>query len=630
MSTSRFISQAPLRHSVLAAAALLLATSAVGATLSVGPGKQFSMPCHAFGAAGNGDVVEIDAAGTYSGDVCGIYANNLTIRGVNGRPKIDAAGRNSQGKGTWVVGGTNTTIENVEMYGAKVPDQNGAAVRLDGRDLTLRNVYFHHNENGILTNNDGVTNLVVENSEFAFNGYGTGYTHNLYVGHINSLVFRGSYSHDANVGHNLKSRANVNTIVYSRFSSTGGGQPSYEIDLPNAGTAYVIGNVIHQPASNQNPGMLTYGVEGASNTGRDLYVVNNTFINDDSSRGTFIMVGGDVTTPVLMQNNLFVGTGSSITQSNATDKTNYRTVSPSFVDRANFDLRPAAGFAVINAGSAAGSTTSGLSLVASKQYKHTATTEDRPVSGAIDIGAYEAGTAVTTDTQTAAPTPAAPAPVTTSPAPTTTDTSWKVCAAEGGTCNFSGTRQVRYGIEGKYAYKSLTGPVGCDNGTFGDPAYGSTKSCAYAETATTSTTPAPTPTPTPTSPTPTTTTSGWVNCASEGGTCYFSGSAQVRYGIEGKYAYQTLTGPVSCSNGVFGDPAYGYAKSCAYVPAAPTTTWTGCASEGGYCSVSGTRQVRYGVAGSYAYKTVTGGVACSNGVFGDPAYGYAKTCEFAN
>ncbi|PND82658.1 hypothetical protein C1X11_27970, partial [Escherichia coli] len=80
---------------------------------------------------------------------------------------INANGANSMGKGIWVVQGTGTVIENVEMFGARVPDRNGAALRLDGRDLTLRGSYLHDNENGILTNNDGVSNIVIENTEFA-------------------------------------------------------------------------------------------------------------------------------------------------------------------------------------------------------------------------------------------------------------------------------------------------------------------------------------------------------------------------------------------------------------------------------------------------------------------------------
>ena len=551
----------PCRRSALSAAALMtlmLSGLASAATLSVGPGKTFATPCRAFAAAANGDVIEIDASGVYNGDVCGIYPSNLTIRGVNGRPKINANGANAMGKGTWVVSGVGTVIENVEMFGAKVADQNGAAIRLDGRDLTLRGSYLHDNENGILTNNDGVSNIVIENSEFSSNGYGTGYTHNLYIGHVNSLVFRNSYSHDAKVGHNLKSRANTNTIVYSRFSSSVY-SPSYEIDLPNAGTAYVIGNVIQQPANNSNPAMLAYGEEGASNTGRDLYVVNNTFINDDSSRGTFIMVGGDVTTPVLMQNNLFVGTGSVSSQANSTDRTNYRTLSPSFVDRANFDLRPASGSPVINAGSVAGSSASGLSLLASSQYKHVASSETRTLVGAIDIGAYEAASTVTAPAPTPTPAPA-PAPTT-----TTTTTNWVACGGENSTCSFSGTRQVRYGANGTYAYKSATGSISCSNAVFGDPVYGIVKSCAYADTTTSTTsTPAPAPTaPVATAPVPA--PDVWTRCSAEGGTCSFSGTHTVRYGANNTYATKSATGAIACTNAVFGDPVYGVVKSCEYL-----------------------------------------------------------------
>ncbi|MBK4737571.1 right-handed parallel beta-helix repeat-containing protein [Noviherbaspirillum pedocola] len=609
--------------SLLAAFFVLAAPSVEARILSVGPGKTFSVPCHAFTASVDGDTVEIDAAGTYSGDTCTLYSSNLIIRGVNGRPKIDAAGRYSQGKGTWVVAGNNVTIENVEMMGAAVPDRNGAAVRLDGRDLTLRKVYFHHNENGLLTANDYVTNLVIENSEFAFNGDGSGYSHNLYVGHVNSLVFRGNYSHDANVGHDLKTRAQTNTIAYNRFSSTEGGRPSYEIDIPNAGTSYVIGNIIQQPAGNSNPNILAYGEEGASNNGQDLYVVNNTFLNDDSSNGAFIMVGGSVSTPALVQNNIFAGTGNAISQWNAIDRNNYRGTSPAFVDRNGWDLRPTAGSPLANAGAAADNAPSGVSLVASLQYAHIAGTASRPNDGAIDIGAYEAATA--TSTQNPDSTSSNPvsttspftstAPVTSSP--TDTSTNWVPCANEWGVCNFSGTRQVRFGVNGQYVYKTVTGPVSCTNDVFGDPAVGYAKNCAYAVV--TSSLSSETPT----------ANANWTFCANEWASCNFTGSAQVRFGANGQYVYKTVTGPVSCTNDVFGDPAVGVAKNCSYAPVQSTVSWTGCASESGICSFSGAMRVRYGANGSYVYQVATGSIGCNNAIFGDPVYGIAKSCDYA-
>ena len=98
---------------------------------------------------------------------------------------------------------------------------------------------------------------------------------------------------------------------------------------------------------------------------------------------------------------------------------------------------------------------------------------------------------------------------------------------------------------------------------------------------------------------------------------------------------------IGCNNGVFGDPAYGLSKTCEYQstsgttvtapePVPAPTVWTWCAGEGGTCGFSGTHQVRYGANGSYAYKSATGAISCGNGAFGDPAYGMAKWCEYAN
>lgn len=372
---------------LLACAPLFQAAQA--ATLSVGTGKPYATPCRAFAAAASGDTVEI-AAGTYTGDVCAILVDHLVIRGVQGRPRIDAGGRNALGKGTWVVAGNQITIENVEMLGAKVPDRNGAALRLEGTGFTLRGSYLHDNENGILSGANGASDIVIETSEFGRNGDGTGQTHNVYIGTVRSLTFRYNYTHDAHVGHNLKSRAHTNKILYNRFSSSGLGQPSYEIDLPNGGLSWVIGNVIQQPAANQNAALLAYGAEGASNTSEQLYVVNNTFLNDDTMRGTFVQIGPTVTTPALVQNNVFVGTGAISNQASALLKTNLRSNTPGFVRRASFDLRPAPGSPMIDAGS----TPPNAALAPVGAYRHVAAGMPRPLAGKLDSGAYEAGSPV--------------------------------------------------------------------------------------------------------------------------------------------------------------------------------------------------------------------------------------------
>jgi hypothetical protein len=79
------------------------------------------------------------------------------------------------------------------------------------------------------------------------------------------------------------------------------------------------------------------------------------------------------------------------------------------------------------------------------------------------------------------------------------------CANEGGYCSFTGTRIVRYGAQGKYVTKTLTGGTPCTNEVFGDPIVNVAKVCELAVTASATSTPEPTTTPSAT-PTPTATT----------------------------------------------------------------------------------------------------------------------------
>jgi hypothetical protein len=159
--------------------------------------------------------------------------------------------------------------------------------------------------------------------------------------------------------------------------------------IRNAGTSYVIGNLIIQPDDNENSTMLVYGAEGASNAGQELYVVNNAFINDARRGGTGVFVGKDVKAPVLLQNNIFAGKGTITNQAGAIEQTNYAARDVDFVDRARGDLHPTENPRIINAGSAPPVLASGMGLQPVSQYKHVASVEPRPVVGPLDIGAYQ-------------------------------------------------------------------------------------------------------------------------------------------------------------------------------------------------------------------------------------------------
>ncbi len=84
------------------------------------------------------------------------------------------------------------------------------------------------------------------------------------------------------------------------------------------------------------------------------------------------------------------------------------------------------------------------------------------------------GTATATGPATSTPT-ATPIPSST-PTPTAVPT-WTTCAAEDAFCSFTGQVLVRYGALGTWVSGYYTNGVLCANSVFGDPLYGTVKSC---------------------------------------------------------------------------------------------------------------------------------------------------------
>ena len=127
----------------------------------------------------------------------------------------------------------------------------------------------------------------------------------------------------------------------------------------------------------------------------------------------------------------------------------------------------------------------------------------------------------------------------------------------------------------------------------------------------------------------------WQRCAGQDEICRFSGQALVRYGTEGQYRYKVVRNRVICDHEEFGDPAYGRVKQCDYnfdlsqrEGFAPGNDWLYCGAEGDNCRFEGAARVRYGVDNNFAYRNASGGIRCSVDVFGDPAYGRPKTCDY--
>ncbi len=351
--------------------------------ITVGPGRECATPSKAAAIARDGDVIAIDA-GVYTGDTAVWRANDLTIIGVNGRPHLNAAGASCQGKAIWVIQGRNTRVENIEFSHCTVPDKNGAGIRQEGSGLLLRACYFHDNENGILTGANPQSDIFIESCEFGPNGYGDGYSHNLYIGRVRSFTMQYCYSHHAKVGHLVKSRAEANYLLYNRLDDGEGGNSSYVIDLPNGGRSFLIGNLIRHGPRAENSTAVSYAAEGAKNTLQELYVINNTFVNARANGKCLRVLGPN--TMLRVVNNLVTGT-AVLLDGAAVPEHNLLTDTPGFVDAAQGDFRLAADSPSRAAGIDPGMA-GDFPLLPKFQYRHPLGKIPRPAMNPPDMGAY--------------------------------------------------------------------------------------------------------------------------------------------------------------------------------------------------------------------------------------------------
>ena len=291
--------------------ALALGT-ARGATIVVGAGAQVPTLAEAVRQARDGDTIAV-LSGEYRGDVAVVHQSRLTIRGVGKRPVFIADGQHAQGKAILVVRNGEVSIENIEFRGARVPDGNGAGIRFERGRLHVRACAFFDNQNGLLTANFAGAELIIEDSEFAQAPPVEGKLHHLlYVGRIDSLKVSGSRFHQGHVGHLLKSRARRTVLAYNLLVDGTGGRASYEVDLPNGGDVLLLGNVIGQSASTENPVVVAFGAEGDAWPRSRLRMAHNTLLNEGLRPAWFLRVWKDRLpqgTEVHAVNNLSVGLG---------------------------------------------------------------------------------------------------------------------------------------------------------------------------------------------------------------------------------------------------------------------------------------------------------------------------------
>jgi hypothetical protein len=298
------------------------------ASYEVGPGLIYptiaSVP-----ALGPGDVVNIHC-GTYREvhrwTTSGTAGQPITLRGVcsESRPVIDAAGLDTSGngaapRGAWQVDGNYYVIANLEFKNAHNGD-NGAGFRTWGHYIEIDNCKMDYNDMGIMTSlsdDSAADNILVQNSEIAYNGTGylDGLSHNVYSAG-NSITFQYCYIHDAVSGENFKSRAHYTQLLYNFIGYAaeseveGDDDPPYTI-TPNSNMVLIGNTLVSTPNRTVNDvKFILFGQDtGGGHTGT-LYLINNTLI---AGSGTIGFLRSNLpSSSIVAVNNIFYGSNNIV------------------------------------------------------------------------------------------------------------------------------------------------------------------------------------------------------------------------------------------------------------------------------------------------------------------------------
>ena len=184
-----------------------------------------------------------------------------------------------EGKAALVLGGRRARIDGLVFANMKVPDGNGAGIRLQHGDLEVSQSWFRDSQQGILTVNGETGSITIDKSTFTRLGtceFSGGCAHSIYVGDYGSVTVTRSRFEAGRGGHYLKSRAARITVLDSSFDDSAGRETNYMIDLPNGATGRIAGNWFVQGKSKENhTAIITVAPEGKEHSSNGLVIEGN-------------------------------------------------------------------------------------------------------------------------------------------------------------------------------------------------------------------------------------------------------------------------------------------------------------------------------------------------------------------
>ncbi|WP_338467075.1 right-handed parallel beta-helix repeat-containing protein [Novosphingobium sp. ZN18A2] len=184
-----------------------------------------------------------------------------------------------EGKAALVLRGRSARVTGIIFQNLRVPDGNGAGIRLEHGDLGVSQSWFRDSEEGILTGDDTAHQVLVEKSTFTRLGRcdrGLSCAHSIYTGNYGMLTVRQSRFEQGTGGHYVKSRAGHVDIEDNSFDDSHGHATNYMIDLPEGATGRISSNWFVQGQDKENYStFIAVGAEGHTHSANGLLVEDN-------------------------------------------------------------------------------------------------------------------------------------------------------------------------------------------------------------------------------------------------------------------------------------------------------------------------------------------------------------------
>jgi hypothetical protein len=240
-------------------------------------GKTFWRLDDAVRAIGDRDGTIRIAPGRYQG--CAVQeAGRVAFRAAEPGTAIFDGGI-CEGKATLVLRGREAAVDGLVFQNMRVPDGNGAGIRLERGSLIVTNSIFRDSEQGILSADDPASGIRVDRSTFA--GLGRcdrdlACAHSIYIGGYGSLSVTRSRFERGNGGHYVKSRAARIEVSDSSFDDTRGRTTNYMIDLSAGATGTIARNIFVQgPDKENHSAFITVAPESRDNRSGGLAIADN-------------------------------------------------------------------------------------------------------------------------------------------------------------------------------------------------------------------------------------------------------------------------------------------------------------------------------------------------------------------